>query len=63
VTGRPDPRPSASPPGEYEIVARYIAREEGVWHGPVFSEPLRIRIVPGEPPCRKASATESLAKP
>jgi len=35
----------ANPPGDYELVVRYLAMEAGFWHDPVYSEPLRIRIV------------------
>jgi hypothetical protein len=34
-----------NPPGDYELVARYQALAAGFWHEPVFSAPLRIRIV------------------
>ncbi|MCM3875036.1 MAG: hypothetical protein NEA02_01310 [Thermoanaerobaculia bacterium] len=37
--------------GDFEIVARYEALEAGFWHDPVLSEPFRIRIVQGPPPC------------
>jgi hypothetical protein len=37
--------------GDFEIVARYEALESGFWHDPVLSEPLRVRIVQGPPPC------------
>ena len=31
--------------GEYELVARYQALAAGFWHEPIFSAPLKIRIV------------------
>lgn len=34
-----------NPPGEYELVARYQALAAGFWHEPIFSTPLKIRIV------------------
>ncbi len=34
-----------NPPGEYELVARYQALAAGFWHEPIFSAPIRIRIV------------------
>ncbi|HEU5248964.1 MAG TPA: hypothetical protein VFW15_03180, partial [Thermoanaerobaculia bacterium] len=34
-----------NPPGEYELVARYQALAAGFWHEPIFSTPMRIRIV------------------
>jgi hypothetical protein len=39
----------ANPTGEYEVVARYLAREAGFWHEPVLSNPARFRIVRKEP--------------
>jgi hypothetical protein len=39
----------AHPAGEYEVVARYLAREAGFWHDPVLSNPARLRIVPTAP--------------
>ncbi len=43
----------ANPPGEYELVARYRALEAGFWHLPVYSAPLRIRIVRRDVDCTK----------
>jgi hypothetical protein len=40
-------------PGDYELVARYQALEAGFWHDPVYSEPLRIRIVKKDFNCDK----------
>jgi hypothetical protein len=34
-----------NPPGDYELVARYQAHAAGFWREPIFSAPLRIRIV------------------
>jgi hypothetical protein len=39
----------ANPAGEYEVVARYAAREAGFWHEPVLSNPAHFRIVRKEP--------------
>jgi len=36
---------SSNPPGEYELVARYQALAAGFWHEPIFSAPLKVRIV------------------
>jgi hypothetical protein len=43
----------ANPPGDYELVAKYQALEAGFWHDPVYSEPLRIRIVKKDFKCGK----------
>lgn len=42
----------ANPAGEYEIVARYHAREAGFWHEPVLSNTVKVKIVRKEP-CTK----------
>jgi hypothetical protein len=39
----------ANPAGEYEVVARYLAREAGFWHEPVLSNTARFRIVRKDP--------------
>ena len=39
----------ANPAGEYEVVARYRAREAGFWHEPVLSNSARFRIVRKDP--------------
>ena len=39
----------ANPAGEYEVVARYVAREAGFWHEPVLSNTARFRIVRKDP--------------
>jgi hypothetical protein len=44
----------ANPAGEYEVVARYLAREAGFWHDPVLSRPVRFRIV-SKAPCPSPS--------
>ena len=44
----------ANPAGEYEVVARYLAREAGFWHEPVLSRPARFRIV-SKAPCPSPS--------
>ena len=44
----------ANPAGEYEVVARYLAREAGFWHEPVLSKPVRFRIV-SKAPCPSRS--------
>lgn len=43
----------SNPPGDYELVATYHALEAGFWHDPVYSEPLRIRIVKKDFKCGK----------
>ncbi len=43
----------ANPPGEYQLVAKYRALEAGFWHHPVYSAPLRIRIVRRDVECNK----------
>jgi hypothetical protein len=42
----------ANPAGEYEVVARYHAREAGFWHEPVLSNTVKVKIVRKEP-CAK----------
>jgi hypothetical protein len=39
------------PVGEFELVARFESLDVGYWHEPVFSNPLRVRIVKGPSPC------------
>lgn len=46
----------ANPPGDYQLVARYLALEAGFWHDPVYSEPLRIRIIKKDLECGKPQA-------
>jgi hypothetical protein len=48
----------ANPPGDYELVAKYHAFEAGFWHDPVYSEPLRIRIVKKDLKCGKPEKRE-----
>jgi len=43
----------ANPAGEYEIVARYHALEAGLWHEPVLSNTVKVKIVRKEPCARK----------
>jgi len=53
LTGPLAPQISTAMPGDYEVVARYYSPGGGFWHEPVFSEPVRIRVVEAEPPCPK----------
>lgn len=39
----------ANPAGEYEVVARYHAREAGFWHDPVLSNTVKVKILRKEP--------------
>jgi hypothetical protein len=43
------------PRGDFELVARFQSLDVGYWHEPVFSNPLRVRIVKGPSPCPENS--------
>jgi hypothetical protein len=43
----------ANPAGDYEIVARYLAREAGFWHEPVLSNTVKVKILRQEPCAKK----------
>ena len=40
-----------TPAGNYEVIARYLAREAGYWHSELVSEPLFLTIVRKGDPC------------
>lgn len=42
-----------TPPGNYEVIAKYLAREAGYWHSELVSEPLFLTIVRKGDPCDK----------
>ena len=46
-----------TPPGDYELVARYQALAAGFWHEPIFSAPLRIRVVERDLSCGSPKTT------
>jgi hypothetical protein len=46
-----------TPPGDYELVARYQALAAGFWHEPIFSDPVHIRIVEKDLGCGSPKTT------